>query len=273
MTSSTSNDAEPWSVRRLHPPRPGEPGQDPDVHDTPAPERPHTSTLIRRAIGRPGLPFICLGIAVAFYIVLFAISTVRDLNELGIPGFDLGIFDQGVWLLSRFKAPFVTVRGLNLFGDHTSFILLPLIPFYWFFDTASTLLVAQSAALGVAAVPAYLIAKEKLKDEWLALLIGIAFLLQPAVHWINRDNFHPDSFEIPLVLFAIYFMLKERWRPFFVFVGLALLVKEDVPLLTFSLGIYVAFRHNRRVGLVTAAVSLVWLALNLWVLIPAFNPG
>ena len=44
------------------------------------------------------------------------------------PGFDLGIFDQGIWLLSRFKSPFVTIMGLNLFGDHASYILLLLRP-------------------------------------------------------------------------------------------------------------------------------------------------
>jgi hypothetical protein len=40
--------------------------------------------------------------------------------RFGTFGFDLGIFDQGVWLLSRFQDPFVTIRGLPLFGDHAS---------------------------------------------------------------------------------------------------------------------------------------------------------
>jgi hypothetical protein len=34
--------------------------------------------------------------------------------RFGTFGFDLGIFDQGVWLLSRFRDPFVTIRGLSL---------------------------------------------------------------------------------------------------------------------------------------------------------------
>ena len=33
--------------------------------------------------------------------------------------------------MSRFHAPFVTLMGRNLFGDHTSFILVLLVPFYW----------------------------------------------------------------------------------------------------------------------------------------------
>jgi hypothetical protein len=43
----------------------------------------------------------------------------------GTFGFDLGIFDQGVWLLSRFRDSFVTIRGLPLFGDHTSWECMP----------------------------------------------------------------------------------------------------------------------------------------------------
>jgi len=39
--------------------------------------------------------------------------------------FDLAIFGQGVWLLSRGDVPFVTIRGLNLFGAHATWIHLP----------------------------------------------------------------------------------------------------------------------------------------------------
>ena len=69
------------------------------------------------------------------------------------PGFDLGIFDQGVWLLSRFKAPFVSIMGLNLFGDHASYILLALVPLYWLWPAAQALLIAQTLALCLGAIP------------------------------------------------------------------------------------------------------------------------
>jgi uncharacterized membrane protein len=45
--------------------------------------------------------------------------------------FDIGLYDQGVWLMSRFHAPYVTQMGRNLFGDHTQFILVTLVPLYW----------------------------------------------------------------------------------------------------------------------------------------------
>ena len=211
--------------------------------------------------------------ASAGYVILFTRLTLRNHYGFGTFGFDLGIFDQGMWLLSRLKEPFVTVRGLNLFGDHSSFILLPLVPFYWLFDSAAVLLVAQSVALGAGAIPAFLIGREKLRDERLACLIALSYLAIPALGWTNVEQFHPDAFEVPVALFALYFMFVRRWRPFLAFVVLLLLIKEDVALLTVPLGIYVAVRYDRRIGVLTTVGSAAWFALNQWVILPSFGEG
>ncbi len=197
-------------------------------------------------------------------------ATMRH-NAFGTFGFDFGIFDQGMWLLSRFHSPFITIMGVDLFGDHTSFILLPLVPFYWVFPSAKVLIVAQAAALSVAAVPLFLIARDKLRSEWLALGVAAAFLANPALQWAGWEQFHPDVFEVPLALFALYFMTRQRWVGYFVFVALLLLVKEDVALMTFVLGLYVARKHNLRVGLLSSALSAAYFAGAVWLVLPAFN--
>jgi uncharacterized membrane protein len=209
--------------------------------------------------------------AIALYMIVFIRWALLAHYGFETYGFDLAIFDQGIWLLSRFEEPFVTVLGLNLFGDHTSFLLLLLVPFYWLVPSASILLSAQAIALGAAAFPAFLIAREKLRNEIAASLVAIAYLFHPAVGLTNLENFHPDSFEVPLVMGAIYFMLKERWRFYWICIVGALLVKEDVPLLTFMLGLYIALKHDRRVGISTSVLSVGLFALNVYVILPAFN--
>lgn len=206
------------------------------------------------------------------YAVHLGQLTIRHHLGFGTSGFDLGIFDQGVWLLSQFETPFVTVRGLHLFGDHTSFVLFAFVPIYWVAPSPVVLLGLQAVALGAGAIPAFLVARETLRSEWCALACAVAYLAHPAVAWTNMENFHPDALEVPLVLLAFYFVLMSRWRGFAVTVGVLLLVKEDVPLLTFALGLYVALRHHRRIGLATAAASVAWFAANLLVVLPAFNP-
>ena len=65
--------------------------------------------------------------------------------------------------------------------------------------------------------------------------------------------------------FAIYFALTERWRPYAVFVVLALLVKEDVAFVIVPLGLWVALRKDRRIGLVTAGGAALYMALAMGV--------
>lgn len=207
------------------------------------------------------------------YVYLFTAWSLDNYWGFAMPGFDVGIFDQGVWLLSRFEEPFVTVRGLHLFGDHSSFILLLVAPLYRLFSSAVVLLVLQSLALGFGAVLVFLIGREKLRHEVLAAGMGLVYLLQPALQWTNLENFHPDSFEVPLLLLAFYTMMNRRWRLYFLAVGLLLLVKEDVALTTFALGAFVAFRYDKRAGLVTMGASMAWLAAVLFFIIPGFGEG
>jgi len=205
------------------------------------------------------------------YVAFFTHWLLRTHYGFSTFSFDLGIFEQGVWLLSRFKDPFVTVRGLDLFGDHTSFILLLLVPFYWVSSSTSMLLIAQTVALGVAAVPAWLIARYKLRSEILALGVAVAYLAHPSVGLTNLENFHPDTFEIPLVFGVFYFMMQRRWIGYGLCVVALLAVKEDVPLMTFALGLYVAVRYDRRVGIATSVLSAAWLASILFMIFPALN--
>jgi uncharacterized membrane protein len=212
--------------------------------------------------------------AVLGYVALFVHWSLRRQDGLGTGAFDLGVFDQGVWLLSRFKTPFVTVNGRNLFGDHTSFILLPWALVYRVMPTAKTLLVGQTLALGLGAWPTFLIARDKLRSEMLGAFLGVAYLLHPVVGWTNlSENFHPDAFEIPLVLFGVWFLLRHRWLGYWLCVIALLLVKEDVAFLTIALGVYVALRHDRRMGWITCGVSAAYLLAAFWVIIPAFLGG
>jgi uncharacterized membrane protein len=212
-----------------------------------------------------------LAISVAAYVAFYTGATFLAHDRFHTFGFDLGIYDQAMWLMSRFESPFATVMGRHLFGDHTSFILVPFVPLYWLWASPKVLLALQALALGAAAVPVFLIARDLLRDERLALFPAVAFLLQPALGWTNYEQFHPDVFEVPILLFALWFMLRRNWLGFGFAVGALLLVKEDVPLLTIALGVYVAVRYSRKVGLVSVAVSAAWFVVAVYVVLRHFN--
>ncbi|MEN9553095.1 MAG: hypothetical protein RLY24_690 [Actinomycetota bacterium] len=185
---------------------------------------------------------------------------------LGTFAYDVGLYDQGLWLLSRGQAPFVTLMGRNLFGDHASLILILLVPLYWILPGTSTLLVVQAIVIAAGAIPIYLFARRVLSSAVMGFCAAFLWLANPAVNGTGMENFHPDSFLGLFLPLAIYALYEKKWRLYAVAVLGALLVKEDVVLVMVPLGIFVAYRFDKRKGLLTAVASIVATALGMFVL-------
>jgi uncharacterized membrane protein len=217
---------------------------------------------VRRVL--PHLPVAALIVA---YTVRFGLLSVQVHDGYGTPGYDMGIFDQGIWLLSRFHAPFVTVMGRNLFGDHTSFILLLVVPLYWVWPHAQALLVLQTCLLAAAAIPIYLLAWKRTRNTVIATALAGAYLLNPALQNGNLEQFHPEAFLVLSVAIALYAAVESRPLLLAVAVGASLLVKEDAALLMIPLGIWVYFRRNRSWGQVIVMASLAWMLFAYYVVI------
>jgi len=75
-----------------------------------------------------------------------------------LQAFDLGIFQQGVWLLANGYTPFVTVRGWHLFADHFSPILFAFVPLYKIWAHPFWLFFGQTLALALGVIPLYRLA-------------------------------------------------------------------------------------------------------------------
>ena len=195
---------------------------------------------------------------IIWYALHFGHLTSEVHRAYGDSAFDIGLYDQGVWLLSRFHAPFVTLMGRNLFGDHTQFSLLALVPLYWIRPNPTTLLYIQAWSLALGAVPVYLLAMRLLKRPAFATLLAAAFLLHPALAQSNLENYHPDSFLVPIIGFAIYAAVANKRRMFIVFCILALLCKEDAVLVVFPIALWFAIRRHRRIGEIIAVGSVAW---------------
>jgi len=75
---------------------------------------------------------------------------------------------------------------------------------------------------------------------------------------MNLENYHPDSFLVPILGFAIYAAVENKARMFLIFSVLALLCKEDVVLVILPLAIWFGFRRNRRLGVVVAAGAVAY---------------
>ena len=224
------------------------------------------------AVRRPkNLWSIAVVILVGIYSLYFSWLTVGVHRGLGSSAYDFGLYDQGIWLLSRGNSPFVTLMGRNLFGDHSSFILLFVVPIYWLTSSTSVLFIIQSFALGIGAFPLYAYSRRALNSDAMGFVMAAAYLLHPAVGLTNVENFHPDAFLGVLMGIVWWSALEKRWNWYWVAVALALLVKEDVGLIILPIGLWVALRRDARRGLWTILISLGTMLLMFFVVMRSFT--
>ena len=188
---------------------------------------------------------------------------IRRYEQLGAYAFDLGIFQQAVWLMAHGETPFVTVRGMNILGDHfTPILYLIAIPYriwahpFWLF-------LAQTFALAAGALPLYRMALRHTQKDWLAAVIAIGYLLHPALFTMLLFDFHPVLLSIPFVLWAMDAADEGRPKVFAVAAIFALACKEEVSLVILMLSAYAAVVRKQKWAWWGVVGGLCWIAVVL----------
>lgn len=239
-------------------------------------EQDSRSSASPRMPDKPRAPRAVRGVVLALaaiYATYFSFYTCILHALYHTQAYDLGTFDQGIWLAGHGSDLFVTVRGLHLLGDHVRLISFVLAPLYWIWDDVRALLVLQSIAIAAGAWFVCRIAQRELPDRpWLALSLSAGWLLHPAVQNLNLDHAHPDAFASTFVLASVDFLRGGRLLPFWLAAILAMSCKEDVSLVFVALGVVLMLDPSRRrFGCVLATAAGAWFVVALGVVLPMFN--
>jgi len=205
---------------------------------------------------------------------LYAAVSLRRHALLRTTGFDLGIFEQevrsyaaGHWPTSTLKGP-----GYPLLGDHFSPVTALLAPVYRLFPGPGTLLVAQALLLGIAAVPLVGWAR-RVAGPGVALVVGLCFGLSWGIAQTVVFDFHEVAFAVPLLAFSLSALGAGRLRAAVAWAAPLVLVKEDLGLTLAVIGVLVAWRGERRLGLAAAIGGVAATLVEMLVVIPAINPA
>jgi len=186
--------------------------------------------------------------------------------------YDLGIFDQTVWLYSQFKLPFNTIKGKLILADHFSPSLVLLSPLFWLWDDVRFLLIFQAFWLAFSAWPIFLLAKKKL-SFWPGLAMSALYLsFFGFQHAINFD-FHASVIAAGLAAWLLYFWEKNHWLVFSLLAVFFIGFKENLALSLVALGLVSFWKKPRRLAWLMIGFSLVYfLTVVKWV-IPFFSGG
>ena len=219
-------------------------------------------------------------------VALFGWLAVLRHETFGSSAMDLGYTDQMVWnTLHGRLLEFTTYQNApidlplkqfrrtdTLLAYHVELLLLPISLLYLVWSSPLCLLLLQVVVVSLGAYAVFQLARQQLDSLFAGLAFALLYLLAPAIEGALLCDFHAVSLTASLLLFALYFAFGQRYVAYFVVLVLAMLAKEDVPVLTFGLGAYLLLvRRERKVGLITMAMSVAWFVLCMWVILPAFN--
>ena len=221
------------------------------------------------------------GAGALLFALVFGRLGVQHHDNFGTWSYDMGIYDQGFWLVSRGGQSFMTVRGMEFWGHHLNLIVLAFVPFYWLGAGPSFLYVAQAMGLAVAAFPVYLIARDRFRTAWMGLVFAIVYLMYAPIQWISWANFHPEALVIAPLLYAWWFATHRRWRPMFTALLIALSIREDTALVVIMLGLVLLLMYrpgkgehrDRMMALWTFGLGVGWYVVATRFVIPHFNQG
>lgn len=232
------------------------------------------------------IPFILIVFVVIYIAVFFFFASMRSLSSC-CGDADLGLFGQS-FHTTLFSGDFFynTYEGGSHFQMHNSPIFIFLLPVYALHPTLYMLLFIMTCALASGAIPVYLIAREKISHK-AGLVFAVMYLLYHPLHGVNYEQFHELAFVVSPLLFSYYFFMKRKFALFWFCCILALFCKEEISISLAAYGLYICYHalvekkelstsEKRRLichGCVLSVISLLYLYLSLYVIIPFFRGG
>jgi uncharacterized membrane protein len=208
----------------------------------------------------------------AVFCVGYSVYSIQFHRHLRTGGFDVGLFEQAVRGYAHLHAPIADLRapGFNLLGDHFHPILILLAPVYRIFPSPVTILVAQAVLLAVSIVPVARLAA-RYAGVLAGACVGVAYGLSWGIQQAVGFDFHEVAFAVPLLAFALERLVLRRWVAAVAWAVPLVLVKEDLGMTLAAMGAVLFLRRQRRLGAGLAVFGVVSTAVEMFVIVPAFN--
>ena len=187
--------------------------------------------------------------------------------------YDLGLFDQWVWLISQGVEPISSMEQVHVLADHGAWLLYPAGLSYRLLASVQWLLASQAMALSLTAIPLWGLAKQADLPERRCWWICMLWWLQPVVFNTTLFDFHPETWVMPAFAIALWAERNHRCR---LWIGMVLLMlgsRDGLVLIIGGMALDLAWRRRWRWSGIAAGIALGWLLLLSRWLYPLLRDG
>jgi len=218
------------------------------------------------------------GLMFLAFTLLMSYASILRYKTYNATNFDLGLFAQMFEYLRRTGHAWTTLernRLLTHFGVHCSPVYYLLLPLYMIVPRIETLLVLQAAGVAAGVFAVRGIAKELFGDSpRLIMAACLLYLLNPTMPQGTLFDFHENKFLAVFLLWAVYFMLKQKIAPLLLFSILTLSVKEDAAIYVAALALFLLFAQKWKdkktaqilTGVGMIAISVIWFVCAIYII-------
>ncbi|MBK8901473.1 MAG: DUF2079 domain-containing protein [Anaerolineaceae bacterium] len=212
-------------------------------------------------------------------LVLFVFAEMSYLSLARYTGFnskyfDLGAMSQAIWSATEGLPLVFTGQGIAIsrLARNVELIYFAIAPVYAVFPTPQTLLVIQALLYALGGIPLYRLARRKLNNPTYALVVCAIYLFYPVAQTAVLAEFHSDTLAAPFLLLAIEAADRKAWRSYGLWLALALSCKFYVAAPAAALGAVLWLKGERRAGLATSLVAVVYGLIAFFAIRAAFAP-
>jgi uncharacterized membrane protein len=163
---------------------------------------------------------------------------------------------------------------LNYFSLHfVPYTYLLAIP-YRIWSHNETIIVMNFLLMISSAIPLYKLTLACHKNKQFALFLVVLLFWYPTFQYLVLYEFEMLRLSVPIILWMLYFWQQKKIKCYYLFVVLAVLVREEVGLTIFMFGIYLMIAEGqRRTGLISAVIGLTAFVVITQMIMPLLRSG
>ena len=187
--------------------------------------------------------------------------------------YDLGLFDQWVWLIGRGFDPVSSMEHVHVLADHGAWLLYAAGAAYGLLPGVHWLLASQAIALSFTAIPIWWLGQQAgltPKHCWLACAL---WWLQPVVFNTTLFDFHPETWVMPAFALALWAERAEKPRLWFALLLLMLGARDGLILVIAGMAIDLGWRQRWQWCAAAGGLSIGWLLILSQGLYPWLKDG
>ena len=186
---------------------------------------------------------------------------------------DLGIFDQAIYLISQGADPISSFLDFHILGDHAALVLYPIGLIYRAFPSTYFILILQSVAITSSIFPLYKFAHSKslsVKSKKSAVLF---FLLFPIIFNLAIFDFHPEALALPILTLLACELEQDNTslKKIALLVILSLTCKITISIFIAGFGARELLKKRKNIGILLLTLGLTWFWLASKFIIPFYG--